>query len=61
MECTMKGDLNPVREFKRLAEQALPGWDVAVFMKGVVSASEASTVRTKVPISSSITAGTSIP
>lgn len=61
----MKGDLTPVREFKRLAEQALPGrvkkvvlygsrargdarrgsdWDVAVFMKGVVSASEASMV-----------------
>jgi predicted nucleotidyltransferase len=58
----MKGDLTPVREFKRRAEQALPGrvkkvllygsrargdagrgsdWDVAIFVKGTVAASEA--------------------
>jgi predicted nucleotidyltransferase len=58
----MKGDLTPVREFKRRAEQAPPGrlkkivlygsrargdahrgsdWDLAVFVKGSVAASEA--------------------
>ena len=61
----MRGDLTPVREFKRRAEQALPGrlkkvmlygsrargkarrasdWDVAVFIKGAVSAAEATTL-----------------
>ena len=58
----MKGDLTPVREFKRRAEHALPGrvakvvlygsrargearrgsdWDIAVFLKGRVAASDA--------------------
>lgn len=61
----MRGDLTPVREFKRRAEQALAGrlkkvmlygsrargkarrasdWDVAVFIKGAVSAAEATTL-----------------
>lgn len=58
----MKGDLTPVREFRRRAERALPGrvakvvlygsrargdarrgsdWDVAIFLKGRVAASDA--------------------
>jgi predicted nucleotidyltransferase len=58
----MRGDLTPVREFKRRAERALPGrvakvvlygsrargearhgsdWDIAVFLKGRVAASDA--------------------